>query len=50
MVGGALEYGSMAWGINNLNLLCLAAYASAAVFAYARFPVPRPEPVTRESH
>ena len=36
MVGGALEYCSMAWGINNLNLLCLAAYASAALFVYWR--------------
>lgn len=36
MVGGALEYSSMAWGINDLNLLCLAAYAGVAFFAYRR--------------
>ncbi len=32
-VGGVLEYSSMAWGINNLNLLCLAAYTGVAFFA-----------------
>jgi len=34
MVGGVLEYSSMAWGINNLNLVCLAVYAAAALVAY----------------
>jgi SAM-dependent methyltransferase len=38
MVGGALEYCSMAWGINNLNLLCVAVYAGVAFFAYSRSP------------
>jgi hypothetical protein len=36
MVGGVLEYCSMAWGINNLNLLCLAAYAGVALLLYRR--------------
>ena len=36
MVGGVLEYGSMAWGINNLNLLALAAYAGVALLVYRR--------------
>jgi Spermine/spermidine synthase domain len=36
MVGGVLEYCSMAWGINNLNLLCLAAYAGVAILIYRR--------------
>jgi SAM-dependent methyltransferase len=31
MIGGVLEYASTIWGINNLNLLCLAAYILAAV-------------------
>jgi hypothetical protein len=36
MVGGVLEYCSMAWGINNLNLLTLAAYAGVALLVYRR--------------
>jgi hypothetical protein len=36
MVGGVLEYCSMAWGINNLNLLTLAAYAGVAFLVYRR--------------
>jgi len=36
MVGGVLEYCSMAWGINNLNLLSLAAYAGVALLVYRR--------------
>jgi SAM-dependent methyltransferase len=31
MVGGVLEYFSTIWGINNLNLLCIAAYLCAAI-------------------
>jgi hypothetical protein len=31
MVGGVLEYFSTIWGINNLNLLCIAAYMCAAI-------------------
>jgi hypothetical protein len=34
MVGGVLEYTSMAWGINNLNLVCVAVYGVAALIAY----------------
>jgi len=36
MVGGVLEYCSMAWGINSLNLLALAAYAGVALLVYRR--------------
>lgn len=36
MVGGVLEYCSMAWGVNNLNLLSLAAYAGVALLVYRR--------------
>jgi hypothetical protein len=36
MVGGVLEYSSMAWGINSLNLLSLAAYAGVAFLVYRR--------------
>jgi hypothetical protein len=36
MVGGVLEYCSMAWGINNLNLLALAAYFGVALLVYRR--------------
>ncbi len=36
MVGGVLEYSSTAIGINNLNLLCLAIYASLAVLLLRR--------------
>jgi len=36
MVGGILEYASMAWGVNSLNLISLAAYAGVAVFVYRR--------------
>jgi len=36
MVGGVLEYSSTAIGINNLNLLCLAIYASLAVILVRR--------------
>jgi hypothetical protein len=36
MVGGVLEYSSMALGINNLNLLCLAVYASLAIILVRR--------------
>jgi hypothetical protein len=36
MVGGVLEYCSMAWGINNLNLLSLAAYAGVVLLLYRR--------------
>ena len=36
MAGGVLEYSSMAWGINNLNLICLAAYIGVAVVARSR--------------
>jgi hypothetical protein len=34
MVGGVLEYSSMAWGINNLNLVSIAVYVAAALVAY----------------
>jgi len=34
MVGGILEYASMAWGVNSLNLISLAAYAGVALFVY----------------
>ena len=34
MVGGICEYGSMAWGVNSLNLISLAAYLGVAVFVY----------------
>jgi len=43
MVGGVLEYCSMAWGINNLNLLTLAAYAGVAVLVYRRSWASSPE-------
>jgi len=33
MVGGVLEYSSMAWGINNLNMMAVAAYAGVAILA-----------------
>jgi len=36
MVGGVLEYSSMNWGINNLNLLSLVAYAGVAWLVYRR--------------
>jgi hypothetical protein len=36
MLGGVLEYCSMAWGINSLNLLSLAAYAGVALLVYRR--------------
>jgi len=40
MVGGVLEYLSTIWGINSLNLLCIAAYVCAALFsgAFRRTP------------
>ena len=31
MVGGVLEYFSTIWGINNLNLFCVAAYMCAGI-------------------
>ena len=34
MVGGIMEYASMAWGVNSLNLISLAAYTGVAVFVY----------------
>ena len=34
MVGGVLEYSSMAWGINNLNMVSVAVYVAAAFVAY----------------
>jgi hypothetical protein len=37
MVGGVLEYSSMAWGINNLNLVAIAVYVAAAFVAYRGF-------------
>jgi hypothetical protein len=40
-----LEYSSMAWGINNLNLVCLVVYATAALVAYresSRLSAPQP--------
>ena len=43
MAGGVLEYSSMAWGINNLNLICLAAYIGVAFSAYRRVRVARRE-------
>jgi hypothetical protein len=43
MVGGVLEYCSMAWGINNLNLLTLAAYAGVALLIYRRSWAGSPE-------
>jgi len=36
MVGGVLEYCSMAWGINSLNLISLAMYAGVAILAWRR--------------
>jgi hypothetical protein len=36
MVGGLLEYSSTALGINNLNLLCLALYATLAIILVGR--------------
>ncbi len=33
MAGGVLEYFSMAWGINSLNLIAVAAYAGVAILA-----------------
>jgi hypothetical protein len=43
MAGGILEYTSMAWGINSLNLFSLAAYVGVAFFVYrserARVPL-----------
>jgi hypothetical protein len=36
MVGGVLEYCSMAWGINSLNLISLAMYAGVAIFVWRR--------------
>ncbi len=36
MCGGVLEYTSMAWGINSLNLLALFAYSRATLLAYRR--------------
>lgn len=44
MAGGVLEYSSMAWGINNLNLICLLTYAGVAFFAYRRVRVASPLP------
>jgi hypothetical protein len=34
MVGGVLEYSSMAWGINNLNMVSIAVYVAGAFVAY----------------
>jgi spermine/spermidine synthase len=45
MVGGVLEYSSMAWGINNLNLVCVAVYAAAALVAYRESRIARQLPV-----
>jgi hypothetical protein len=45
MVGGVLEYSSMAWGINNLNLVCVGVYAAAVLVAYresSRLAAPQP--------
>ncbi len=42
MVGGILEYLSMAWGINSLNLLSLAAYIGVAWFLLRPKSVPVP--------
>jgi len=36
MVGGVMEYASMAWGVNALNLLSLAAYGGVALFLVYR--------------
>ncbi len=36
MVGGVMEYASTAIGINNLNLLCIAAYLGVAAVVYRR--------------
>jgi hypothetical protein len=36
MVGGILEYASMAWGVNSLNLISMVAYAGVAAFVYRR--------------
>lgn len=36
MLGGLLEYSSLAFGINNLNLVCLALYTSLAVILVRR--------------
>jgi hypothetical protein len=40
MAGGILEYASMAWGINSLNLFSLAAYAGVAFFVFRRSRAP----------
>lgn len=40
MVGGVLEYCSTLWGINNLNLLCVAAYICAAIACTIKLPAP----------
>jgi hypothetical protein len=42
MVGGVLEYLSMAWGINSLNLLALVAYLGVAWFLFRPKPVAVP--------
>jgi hypothetical protein len=36
MIGGLLEYSSLALGVNNLNLLCLLIYAAVAVLVFKR--------------
>src|SRR5262249_46053874 len=36
MAGGILEYTSMAWGVNNLNLVSLIAYGGVALFVYRK--------------
>ena len=36
IVGGVLEYTSMAWGINSLNLLTLTAYCAAGLLLFGR--------------
>ena len=36
IVGGVLEYTSMAWGINSLNVLTLAAYCAAGLLLFGR--------------
>ncbi len=59
MVGGLLEYSSLAFGINNLNLICAAAYltlaavlifrrksATAIVFAKAAVEIPKTSEAT----
>jgi hypothetical protein len=36
MVGGMFEYSSTIWGINSLNLLCIAAYVCAVIACSVR--------------